>query len=93
MYVAPQPSTTAAAALMYAPVNQQVPQQQWQWPPQQQQQHQLIYPSGVPQYPQQSLMVPMPDPIPGAGSNNGGVACAYLGHDAAGSNQLEMLRG
>lgn len=92
MYVAPQPSTTAAAALMYAPVNQQVPQQQWQWPPQQQQ-HQLIYPSGVPQYPQQSLMVPMPDPIPGAGSNNGGVACAYLGHDAAGSNQLEMLRG
>ena len=79
----------AAAMMMYAPAGNQ----QWQWPPQpplqQTQQQQLIYPSGVPQYAQQSLMVPMHDPLGGAGMNgNGGVACAYLGHD----NQ-EMLRG
>ena len=78
----------AAAMMMYAPAGNQ----QWQWPPQQPQQQpqqQLIYPSGVPQYAQQSLMVPMHDPVGGAGMNgNGGVACAYLGHD----NQ-EMLRG
>ena len=98
VYVAQQPSAMAAAAMMmYAPAaNQQVPQQ-WQWPPQQhqQQQHQLIYPSGVPQYPQQTLMVPMHDSFSGAGgvsNGNGGVACAYLGHDAAVSNQ-DMLRG
>ena len=97
MYVAQQPSAMAAAAMMmYAPAaNQQVPQQ-WQWPPQQhQQQHQLIYPSGVPQYPQQTLMVPMHDSFSGGGgvsNGNGGVACAYLGHDAAVSNQ-DMLRG
>ena len=76
----------AAAMMMYAPAGNQ----QWQWPPQlQQPQQQLVYPSGVPQYAQQSLMVPMHDPVGGAGMNgNGGVACAYLGHD----NQ-EMLRG
>ena len=92
VYVAQQPSAMAAAAamMMYAPAGNQ----QWQWPPQppqqQPQQQQLIYPSGVPpQYAQQSLMVPMHDPLGGAGMNgNGGVACAYLGHD----NQ-EMLRG
>ena len=90
VYVAQQPSAMAAAAamMMYAPAGNQ---QQWQWPPQQPQQ-QLIYPSGVPQYAQQSLtamQVPMHDPVGGAGMNgNGGVACAYLGHD----NQ-EMLRG
>lgn len=92
MYVAQQPAAMATAAMMYAPANQQVPQQ-WQWPPQQQQ-HQLIYPSGVPQYPQQTLMAPMQDPISGGGgiNGNGGMACAYLGYDAEGSHQ-EMLRG
>ena len=83
----------AAAMMMYAPAGNQ----QWQWPPQQQPQQpqqQLIYPSGVPQYAQQSLMVPMHDTVAtvavggGVVNGNGGVACAYLGHD----NQ-EMLRG
>ena len=79
----------AAAAMMYAPAPNQQVSQQWQWQPQQQQQ-QLVYPSGVPQYPQQTLMVPMHDS--GGTNGNGGVACAYLGHDLAVSNQ-EMLRG
>ena len=89
MYVAQQPSAmAAAAAMMYAPAPNQQVSQQWQWQPQQQQQ--LVYPSGVPQYPQQTLMVPMHDS--GGTNGNGGVACAYLGHDLAVSNQ-EMLRG
>ena len=91
MYVAQQPSAmAAAAAMMYAPAPNQQVSQQWQWQPQQQQQPQLVYPSGVPQYPQQTLMVPMHDS--GGTNGNGGVACAYLGHDLAVSNQ-EMLRG
>ena len=88
--MAQQPSAmAAAAAMMYAPAPNQQVSQQWQWQPQQQQQ-QLVYPSGVPQYPQQTLMVPMHDS--GGTNGNGGVACAYLGHDFAVSNQ-EMLRG